>query len=147
MAAAQPRRSVPIRQQPKVAAPSYWRYDRCGKLRSCDWNLIDRTGRGGKTLRETTEAGYPIAIMRNGVNARIVSESALHQNLECPQRLCGDGVTRRAVNNWPNAAGIFDGAYGPFRVGLELGWSQVVDELVRIAVTADFVARMNNLSY
>ena len=83
--------------------------------------------------------------MRDGVYARIVSESAIHQNFKCPLRSRSYGVTLRPVNPRPNSAGLLNGDYRPLGIGFELGGSHVIGKPMGVAVTANFVARASNL--
>ena len=104
-------------------------------------DLHDAACRRRHRARLPAEVGDAIAVVPDGINARVVREAALHQYLERPKRFGRDGVAGGAVEARRHAAGIFNGGYGAARVFAEFGGRERRNQAVRIAVAADLVPR------
>src|SRR5215469_659937 len=81
----------------------------------------------------------PIPVVRDGIDARVMSETAGSQNLQGPERILRNGIAGRPVTGRRHPAGIFDGRHGALGVSAEFRRGHLVNRAVCITVTADFV--------
>ena len=136
---ANPGGRVPVREQAKVRASSNRRDDPFGEPHRRDGHFNDESRRSRQGLRMPAETWDAIAVVLDRVNARIMGEAALGQNLKRPQRAPRNRVTGSAIGPRRDTAGVFNGPNRVLRVLTKIGGCQVVNQTVREAVTGDFV--------
>src|ERR1700722_13789769 len=88
----------------------------------------------------TAESRNAVTIVLDGIDARVMSETAFDQHLQRPEGSAGNGIAGRAVYTGRHAASILDCPDGLLRVPLEFGRRQIVDQAVGEAVAPDLMS-------
>ncbi len=79
-------------------------------------------------------------------DAAVYREAQFKQNLECPERACGNRKAGSAIGAHPKARCVFDSTQRTPGIGAEFVGSQLVHQAVGIAMTSQFMPRRLNRS-
>src|SRR5260370_38194702 len=78
----------------------------------------------------TAESRNSVPIMMDRIDAGVMREAVLDQNLECPQGAARDRVTRGPIGGRPHPASVLNGMDGSLSVVAKLGRRQVINQAV-----------------
>lgn len=95
---------------------------------------------------EAFGAGDAVVVVVDGENARIVGEAFLDEDVQGPQGLACDGITRGAVAQDRTARDVFEGGLGQAQVLAEGVGTEIVDKLVPKPVAGHLVTGVRKLS-
>ena len=98
-------------------------------------------------VRNALCARDAVKVMAHRKNARVVTESEFHQNVEGPERSAHDGITRRAISKYRVPGNVFEQALRTPRFLEKLILRLLVDQTMRKAVAGDLVAARGNVSH
>src|SRR5882672_3570960 len=88
-----------------------------------------------------------VIIVPYGKDARVVLEPQLAQNFQCPKRLRGDRIARRAVAFDLGSRLVFEDRFGATHVPTKSLFVSPTDHLMTIAMTANFMAASGNMAH
>src|SRR5581483_58147 len=97
-------------------------------------------------MRIALESRNAVTIMGDWINAGVVSETALSENIEGPERLASNGIAGSAVEQGRHSGGIADSLDGLNGVGAELLRREIVYQAMSEAMTSDLMAPCDNFS-
>src|SRR5258707_14372183 len=80
-------------------------------------------------------------------NTRIVLETQFAQNFQCPKRLRGDRIARRAVAFDLGSRLVFEDRFGATHVPTKSLFVSPTDHLMTVAMTANFMAAIEYLAH
>src|SRR4030095_16121244 len=88
-----------------------------------------------------------VIIVSHGKDARIVLETQLTQNFQCPKRLRSDRIAGRAVAFDLGARLVFEDRFSATHVPAKSLFVAPTDHLMTIAMTANFMAAIDDMPH
>ena len=110
--------------------------------------LDQLTATGGRDAAGTHGCiGYAIDIVPNRKDAGVIGEAQLAQDIQSPQRLPRDGISRGPIAVDAYAGDVFQQGFGVAGLGIKLIARLVEHQLVTHAVTGDLVTGSQDVAH
>src|SRR4029077_2166307 len=86
---------------------------------------------------------HAVAVVTHRIDARVVLETLLAQDLERPKRARCDRKACGAISAHSRAASVFDGRLRSPQVFAKCGWTELVDQSMGVTMTCHLVTRIS----